>query len=111
MTREELISAVTTDLTTELTNTPNFDEDVLSLKVSMAVTEVEEIRNYPDYYTQEMIAMDLTRFRTTIYKLALYDYARIGAYGESSHSENGTSRGYVDRDKLLSQVLPLSRVR
>lgn len=111
MTREELISAVTTDLTTELTNTPNFDEDVLSLKVSMAVTEVEEIRNYPDYYTETMIATDLTRLRTTIYKLALYDYVRIGAYGESSHSENGTSRGYVDRDKLLSQVLPLSRVR
>lgn len=110
MTRSELIEAVITDLTTELEDTPNFSPDKLSLKVNNAVTEIEELRNYPKGYSETKISEDLTRFRTAIYKLALYDYARIGAYGESSHSENGTSRGYVDRDKLLSQVLPLGRV-
>lgn len=110
MTRSELTAAVISDLTTELEDTPNFSAEKLELKVTNAVNEIEEIRQYPSGYTETMIADDLTRFRTTIYKLALYDYARIGAYGESSHSENGTSRGYVDRDKLLSLVLPLSKI-
>jgi hypothetical protein len=110
MTIDELQQAVLNDLTTELQDTPNFNEDKLALKVSNAILEIEEIRRYPDSYSEEMIAADVERFRTTIYKLALYDYARIGAYGESTHSENGTNRGYIDRDKLLSLVVPLSRV-
>ena len=73
-----------------------------------------------DFYGQEkivgknspvrkMIENDLVRFESNIRNIALYDYNLIGVEGQTSSSENGENRSYVDRNKLFSGVIPLSR--
>ena len=62
-------------------------------------------RNYKaTSFNEHLIASDLYNFYSIIHDVALYDYNKIGAEGESSHSENGISRHYVERDKLLGNV-------
>lgn len=106
MTIEELTTEVISDLTTELSSEPGFDSNVLAVKVKNVIKEVIARRNYKvTTFTDDEIATDLNfYYYATIHDLALYDYNKIGAEGESSHSENGISRHYVDRDKLLGSV-------
>ena len=104
--QEELIA----DLTIELQKEPTFDSSVLTQKVVNAIREVKKERKYPSYYSSEQIDKDLYEFYSNIRSIALYDYNKMGAEGEQSHSENGTSRSYVDRKSLFSGVLPLSRI-
>lgn len=102
---EEIIA----DLTLELKNDDNFNADVLASKVRSAIREVRQKRNYPSYYTEQMIDTDLSRYFTTIRNIALYDYNQYGAEFETSHDENGIDRSFVEREKLFSGVLPLAR--
>lgn len=104
--QEELLA----DLTLELEDSDNFEPKALLQKVINAIREVKTARNYPSHYSDIQIERDLYRYYSQIRNLALYDYNQIGAEGESSHSEGGTSRSYVDRKSLFSGVLPLSRI-
>lgn len=97
------------DLTSELEAEPTFSSTKLFQKVVGAIREVKRARKYPKYYTDEQIAKDLYDFYSNIRNIALYDYNAIGAEFEKSHSENGTSRSYEDRDKLFYGILPLAR--
>ena len=97
------------DLTSELETEPTFSSTKLFQKVVGAIREVKRARKYPKYYTDEQIAKDLYDFYSNIRNIALYDYNAIGAEFEKSHSENGTSRSYEDRDKLFYGILPLAR--
>ena len=104
---EEIIA----DLTAELQITDkNFNPALLLSKVRNALREVKKARKYPDYYTEEQITADMYEYYSNIRSLALYDYAQIGAYGEESHSENSTSRSWMDRSKCFAGVVPLSRI-
>jgi len=96
------------DLISELEDDEDFSEKKLSLKLKNAIREVKSARHYPRHYTDEMIASDLEQYYSIIRDVALYDYNMIGAEGEATHSENGISRTYVDRNKLFSGVLPLA---
>lgn len=97
------------DLTLQLKNDDNFNEDVLASKVRNAIREVRQKRNYPFSYTENMIETDLSRFFVTIENIALYDYNQYGAEFEVQHDENGIERSYVAREKLFSGVIPLAR--
>lgn len=99
------------DLKEELSETDElFNEKVMLSKIRSAIREVKRARNYPDSYTDEMIESDMSNYYTNIRNLALYDYNSVGSEGEQSHSENGISRSYVDRAKMLAGVTPLARV-
>lgn len=98
------------DLTAELQITDkNFNSAILLSKVRNALMEVKKARNYPDYYTEEQINSDMQKNYSNIRGLALYDYAKVGAYGEESHSENSTSRSWKKRSDCFSGIIPLSR--
>lgn len=86
-----------------------YDEDYLKEIIKDVIEEVKEVRNYPDYYTNGMILDDLRRLKGKIKRIAKFDYNQIGGEGEQSHSENGTSRTYVDRNSLFAGIIPLSR--
>lgn len=102
--QEELIA----DLTMELSKEPTFDAELLSAKVVSAIKEVVRARKYPKYYTNEYINSDLVDYYSNIRNIALYDYNLAGAEGQTSASENGVSRNYVDRKSLFAGVLPIA---
>lgn len=98
------------DLTAELSiSDENFNETLLLSKVRNALREVKKARKYPVYYTESQIDKDMYNYYSNVRNIALYDYNLIGAEGQESSSENGTSRAYVDRNKLFSGIIPLSR--
>ena len=93
------------ELTIELQGEPTFNAEILAIKVRNAIRELKMKRNYvATSYTDNQIEKDLYNYYSVIKSVALYDYNQIGAEGESSHSENGTSRSYIDRDDLFRSV-------
>lgn len=99
-----------TDLTLELQDIDqNFKPNSLLSKIRSAIREVYNDRDYPNYYTEKQKNEDMYKHYDKIRARALYDYAQIGAYGESSHSENSTSRAWLDRVKYCGAVLRISR--
>ena len=109
MTVEELKAAIINELRIELSGDSAFSEDILRVKVDNAVREVKRARNYPSYYTEEVINRDLWDFYSNIKNIALYDYNQIGIEGQSSSSENGENRTFVDRNTLFRGVIPFAR--
>lgn len=99
------------DLSAELSvSDENFNETLLLSKVRNAMREVKRARNYPKSYSDSQIDQDMYDYFSNIRNIALYDYNQIGAEGQTSSSENGTSRSYVDRDKLFCGICPFVRV-
>lgn len=98
------------DLKEELSATdPKFKPELIKPKIKNAIREVKRARNYPKHYTESAIVEDLENYYSNIRNIALFDYNMIGAEGQSSSSENGTSRNFIDRDKLFGGIIPLSR--
>ncbi|MCD7724295.1 MAG: hypothetical protein LUI12_01860 [Clostridiales bacterium] len=104
--QEELIEDLTAEL--ELSD-KNFSATLLTTKVKAAIRDVQRVRNYPSYYTDEQIEEDLYNYYSNCRAIALYDYNKIGIDGADSHNENSVSTSFTDRDKLFAGVIPLSR--
>ena len=93
------------DLTSEFCGEENFKQNILAVKIKLAVREIISKRNYSaTNWNDEKILSDLYNYYATISNVARYDYNQLGAEGESSHSENGVVRTYVTRDNLLKDV-------
>lgn len=100
------------DLSTELAASGlEVSTDALAVKIKAVVRELLNIRCY-EYsgMTDEEIGTDINRYYTQCMNVARYDYNQIGAEGEESHSENGISRKYIDRNKLWNGVVPFAKV-
>lgn len=101
---------VFTELYEELKNEPDFNETILANKIKNAIREIKLRRCYQySKYTDADIENDLNNYYSVIKDVALYDYNKIGSEGQSSHSEDGTSRHYVDRNKLFGDVVAFVR--
>ena len=101
---EDLQREIVDELTTELSDDDAFNEDILVIKVKNAVREVKRKRNYPANYTADMIEADLENYYDVIHDLALYEYNKSGAEGQSLHSEDDVQRSWVSKDDLLKGV-------
>lgn len=86
------------------------EDEFLQQLIFQAEQDVRLYRNYPDNYTEEMIEKDMKKFDSIIVNLALYDYNQEGGEFQISSSENGTSRSWIDRDKILGKVTPFVNV-
>lgn len=78
--------------------------------IAQAEQDVRLYRNYPDNYTEEMIEKDMKKFDSIIVNLALYDFNQEGGEFQISSSENGASRSWIDRDKILGKVTPFVQI-
>lgn len=108
---EGLQNELVADLKTELKNDPNFDEDILKIKVKNAIRDVRQRRNYgATTYKEDAIAEDIESYYSVIRNVALYDYNQIGAEGQVSHDENSVNRVWVDRNKLFNGVVAFVKV-
>jgi len=99
-----VITEVYENLIVELEIDKANEQKLLKLKVKNAVCEVKNRRNYPSHFTENDIQNDLNRLYSNIHDLALYDYNQIGVEGQSSHSENGESRAWKNREDCLKGV-------
>ncbi len=86
------------------------EDGFLEQLISQAEQDVRLYRNYPDNYTKDMIEKDMKKFDSIIVDLALYDYSKEGGEFQTSSSENGTSRSWIDRDKILGKVTPFVQI-
>lgn len=99
------------DLSAELSvSDENFNETLLLAKVRNAMREVKRARNYPKTYSDNQIEQDMYDYFSNIRNIALYDYNQIGGEFQESSGENGTSRSYVDRDKLFSGICQFVKI-
>ena len=108
---EDLQEEVVADLTVELQNEDDFDADALAIKVKGAVLNVKQHRNYgASKYTDEEIVEDLYNYYPNILDLARFDYNQIGAEGEKSHTENGLTRTYLNREDFFNGIFPFVKI-
>lgn len=105
----DIEASVIEELTIELRNEVDFDAEILGVKVRNAIREVKTARNYPKSYTESMIQSDMENFISNIRAIALYDYSKIGAEGQSQYSADGESIHYLDRNKLFTGIIPIAR--
>lgn len=101
---EPLIVEILEDLKIELGLKDASDVAVLTSKVKNAVREVRLKRNYPEHFSEEQIVNDLEKHYSNIRELSLYDFNQLGAEGQTSHNENGTSRAWKNRNDCLIGV-------
>lgn len=106
-----MIAEIVAELTTELEETDDqFSSSLLNSKVVSAYREVQRTRNYPSYYTEEMITSDMERYYSVVRDVALYDYSQIGMEFQTRNAENEVVRTFADRDSLFNGVIPLSKI-
>ena len=106
----DLAASIIADLTIELKNEVDFDAEILGVKVRNAIREVKAARDYPSTYTDEAKLADMMNYYSNIRAIALYDYTKIGAEGQTQYSADGESIHYQDRDKLFKGVYPIARL-
>ena len=97
---------VISDLTTMYGNEPTFDSGKIAVIVNKVIEEVIQARKYRDRgYSDERIEIDLVNYRSQIYNISEYDFAKIGGYFETSHSENSISRTWRTEDEILGNIV------
>lgn len=102
---EDILQEVVEELAVELEDDPDFNANILTIKVKNAIRKVKSRRNYQvTSMTDEQIDADLKNYYTNIKDIALRDYNLRGAEGEKSHSEEKISRTYLSDDELLQGV-------
>lgn len=85
----------------------DFDRAFMAQKIANACDEVRRRRNYTaSGYSDNEIEADIQNYASNIRNVSLYDYNQNGAEFESSHSEIGINRAWIDREKLFVGVAP-----
>lgn len=102
--RDKLISVLTSR---DLYKPTIMTNDYLDTEIELAIGTINSCRNFTP---SDTILYD-SKYEYLIIPMCVASLAKMGAEGETSHSENGISRGYgSDSDypvKLISQIIPL----
>lgn len=102
----DILADVMTYLDDEVTES---DKPVLLILINRAIRKVC-MRRYPFGYTDEQKDTAVKQYRATIFEAAIYYWAKQGADGESSHSENSISRTYESEDSVFFDITPMVKV-
>lgn len=105
----ETIISILASLETSLGVTEESDIAILTEILNDAIAEVKDARKYPSDMSASDIAADMVNYISQIKKLSKYDYNQIGVEYQTSHSENGVNRAYMDRRRCLDGVVPYCR--
>lgn len=86
------------------------DEDILD-EIEDAIESVNNRRHFIP--TEQQLFED--KYIGIVIRLVICSYAKMGAEGELSHSENGVSRTYAGASEhpndILKEIVPLARIR
>lgn len=72
-------------------------ETISSFPLSIVEFVIEHISNnchFPSHFTEKNIVSDLSKGKSSLAMACVEIYAKVGAEGQKSHSENGISRTY-----------------
>lgn len=87
-----------------------FEDDDIYDEISNAFEAINSRRHFNP--TPLILIED--KYKNLAYQLCIASMVKEGAEGETSHSENGISRGYDSSDypeSMLSRIVPLARLR
>lgn len=84
------------------------DNPVLLILINRAIRKVCSKR-YPYEYTDIEKEKAVSKYRDVVFDAAVYYWVKQGSEGQSSHSENGISRGYQNEDDLYFDVVPMAK--
>ena len=89
---------------------PKLEVELQNL-IDKAKSEVINYRRYPSDWSDEQIEADINdNYSHSVVDLVLYDYYTKGADYETSHNENGVSRSFINRDKILGKIIPFCNI-
>ena len=87
-----------------------YEDYVYNDEIDSAINVVNQRRGFTPTNTKPYEE----KYADLIYRLAMHSIAKMGAEGQTSHSENGISRGYGNANQypneLLDEVIPLIKV-
>lgn len=94
------------DLLVELSDDDiEINADMLTVKVKNAIKKVKRVINFPKYYEEEEIAAYLSdHYYDVIHDIAGSNYSKIGAEGQTEHSEDDVKRVWQSEEDLLKGV-------
>ncbi len=101
----EILSDVRTYLGDEVSEA---DVPALLILINRAIRKVCSKR-YPYGYTDAEKEKAVSKYRDVVFDATVYYWAKQGSEGQSSHSENGISRGYQNEDDLYFDVVPMAK--
>lgn len=79
------------------------DDSVLLSELMDAETMILN-KMYPFGYAEDTVVPP--RYERLQIKLAVELYSQRGAEGQTNHSENGTSRTWSEKNRILAQIVP-----
>lgn len=107
MTKEELVSKLQVILNSKDFNVTDSDKPLLEYEVERAIAEINKCRRF----TQTNDALYDKKYESLIIPLCISAFAKSGAEGQTSHTENGIVRNYTsggDYPKdMLNGIIPL----
>lgn len=88
-----------------------FSDDDLFDEIEGAIESVNDRRHFTP--TETKLFED--KYKNIIIRLCICSVAKMGAEGETSHSENGISRSYSGSSEhpsdILNEIVPLGRMK
>lgn len=108
--REEL-AQIATDYFNSI---PELQGEVPSmLLVDFVIEKYKQHRNYPNAFTEDKIGRDMADHLSTMAMAVVDLHMKVGAEGQTSHSENGISRSYENAYismSIFNDVLPYVKI-
>ena len=104
---DELRTEITTILTQYLSKDA-MSYEVISVFSDRAMLAFREYRNYPSTWDEEAILADMSKHKSCIADLALYDCIQQGAEFQSMHIESGLYRMWNNKGNVYTnhRVVP-----
>lgn len=107
----DLANEILTELAVEFGDEPDYNVNVLKVKINQAIRKVRTRRNYAvTDMSEEDIQKDLYNYYSVIFALAEYYYNQRGGEYESQHSEDGVNRTWIKEEELLRGVYAYVKV-
>ena len=104
---DELRNDITNILLQYLTDAQS--ADMISVFSDRAMLAFQEYRNYPESWDDDAILADMTKHKSCIADLALYECIQQGAEFQSMHIESGLYRMWNNKGNVFTQytVVPV----
>lgn len=77
--------------------------EMIGVFADRAMAEFQEYRNYPSTWTSDAIVSDMTKHKSCIGDLALYECIQQGAEFQSMHIESGLYRMWNNKGNVYTQ--------